>query len=451
MGSDQANHQFDVGPECWPAVWRDTVTARARPAFGPEILDRIQHVLAAGCVAYRSIAGIAVLLPWLGIPGTDRVLLLGLVLVVAILGGVMVAQAWRHIRHGGQWRISTLVVDSAIMLLIFLELGVATSPSDTMNAGWTLVCGTVGLWTAVRGVLAGLSFAGLGVGALLIRHGSTGVVWEAPWQLSFLPLGQIFAALTIVGLFRFLFREALVAYGAVGVGLGARHERQRAQRLIHDTALQTLEAISLIATIPGQDAESRLRKVAALAADEARELRRSVEQSSARAPSIDEMVHDAVATSRRADVTVKVVLEEMDRVDEAGSGAGLSATVMDALAGALREALGNVAKHAGVRHAEVRLVRRSHGLRVTVTDQGIGFDPIAQAPGFGLRESIRARIRGVGGRVHVWSQPGTGTEVELWVPYDESRRGATDRSRPIPPRAVSVPAQLFLSKAQLPG
>jgi signal transduction histidine kinase len=54
---------------------------------------------------------------------------------------------------------------------------------------------------------------------------------------------------------------------------------------------------------------------------------------------------------------------------------------------------------------------------VYVKDRGVGFDPGAVADDRqGLRGSVRDRMQRHGGRAEVRSAPGSGTEVELWMP-----------------------------------
>jgi signal transduction histidine kinase len=59
-------------------------------------------------------------------------------------------------------------------------------------------------------------------------------------------------------------------------------------------------------------------------------------------------------------------------------------------------------------------------LRVRIRDDGKGIDPAVvdqgHAPGhYGLR-GMRERAKLVGGSLEVWSEPGSGTEVELTIP-----------------------------------
>jgi len=86
------------------------------------------------------------------------------------------------------------------------------------------------------------------------------------------------------------------------------------------------------------------------------------------------------------------------------------------LVGATQEALANVAKHAGVQQAVVRVASTDGGVEVTVRDHGRGFDLDRPVGGFGIAESIVGRMRDVGGRATVWSAPDRGTRVIVWGP-----------------------------------
>lgn len=88
-----------------------------------------------------------------------------------------------------------------------------------------------------------------------------------------------------------------------------------------------------------------------------------------------------------------------------------------ALGGALAEALENVARHAGTGRARVAAVVDAGRARVTVGDDGCGFDPARVSAGrFGLALSVTERMAGAGGRAVVTSAPGRGTAVRLEWP-----------------------------------
>ncbi|HEY6748771.1 MAG TPA: ATP-binding protein, partial [Mycobacteriales bacterium] len=88
-----------------------------------------------------------------------------------------------------------------------------------------------------------------------------------------------------------------------------------------------------------------------------------------------------------------------------------------ALAGAVTEALTNVARHAGPCRVRLDAVAPAGAVTVEVTDDGRGFEP-ARVPGScrGLRESLVGRMRAVDGSATVTSEPGSGTRVLLRWP-----------------------------------
>ncbi|MDT0632233.1 sensor histidine kinase [Rubrivirga litoralis] len=91
----------------------------------------------------------------------------------------------------------------------------------------------------------------------------------------------------------------------------------------------------------------------------------------------------------------------------------------------LQELLFNVSKHAGTGRA--RLTAEPVGgaggaVRVTVSDDGAGFDAAGGRGGLGLA-SVRERVGLVGGRLAVDSAPGAGTRVTVEVPA-----GGADRA-----------------------
>ena len=81
----------------------------------------------------------------------------------------------------------------------------------------------------------------------------------------------------------------------------------------------------------------------------------------------------------------------------------------------VKEALNNALKHARATEVRVQLEHDGDRLRVTVTDNGGGFDPATVKRGNGLDHSVR-RIEEVGGTCVVESRAGEGTHVRLDVP-----------------------------------
>jgi signal transduction histidine kinase len=123
---------------------------------------------------------------------------------------------------------------------------------------------------------------------------------------------------------------------------------------------------------------------------------------------------EAVASEMRA----RGLAVQVDPGAVPPAGTPVPPPVAAAVVPAVREALMNVAAHAGTATAWVEVTLAAPGepagLRVTVRDNGIGFDPARADPArLGLRRSIIERITDCGGTASVRSAPGEGTEVTL--------------------------------------
>jgi signal transduction histidine kinase len=107
---------------------------------------------------------------------------------------------------------------------------------------------------------------------------------------------------------------------------------------------------------------------------------------------------------------------------EPGAPVGLPASAARELAAAVGAALDNVREHAGEgARAWILVEDEPDEVLVTVRDDGPGIPEgrLAQAEGegrLGVAQSIRGRLRDLGGSAEVGSVPGQGTEVELKVP-----------------------------------
>jgi PAS domain S-box-containing protein len=84
----------------------------------------------------------------------------------------------------------------------------------------------------------------------------------------------------------------------------------------------------------------------------------------------------------------------------------------------LQESLRNALKHSGVRRFEVKLHGLNNEIHFAVRDFGSGFDPelTSSAKGLGLI-SMRERVNLVNGTFSVLSQPQSGTEINVRVPF----------------------------------
>ncbi|MBM7517031.1 sensor histidine kinase [Nocardioides nitrophenolicus] len=202
--------------------------------------------------------------------------------------------------------------------------------------------------------------------------------------------GTVLAVFVLVGLMRRTSaraEEALRAEGARQAAAGDRAEVE-ATAFVHD---DLVPALLSVASLPR--AEPTL--AAATAALDGLTTQAPVPS---RAPLADQL--RAVADSSGLDVVLVV----------RGRRAVVPEDVRDALVGAVREALRNVARHSGGHRATITLTQRAGRVRLTVEDDGVGF---VVTPGVGLRVAVTGRVEAAGGTARVASTPGAGTVVTL--------------------------------------
>ncbi|MBB1010927.1 histidine kinase, partial [Dietzia kunjamensis] len=214
----------------------------------------------------------------------------------------------------------------------------------------------------------------------------------------------------------------LVGVGLLSVPVGLRLwrslEEERAARIresersdiashLHDSVLQTLALIQKRSDDPGQ--------VARLARRQERELRQWLFGAGSR------MSSGAATFAGAVEVMVGDVEDVYGlRVDQVVVGGdGPVGDAGEAVLGAVREALVNVAKHAGVDTADVFVENDGRTLSAFVRDRGRGFDPDAVGGDrHGLAQSIRHRVESRGGTVRVRSTLGRGTEIGIEMPLE---------------------------------
>lgn len=217
-------------------------------------------------------------------------------------------------------------------------------------------------------------------------------------------------------LLRFAFYAVLLAGAAREIGeywrgLAANavlEERRRIARDLHDGLAQELAFIGRRARrLEARGASEELRQIVAAADRALGESRRAI---AALTRPLDQPLAEilAEAVERVAD-THPVELElALDHVE-------VGAEEREALVRIACEAVSNAARHGGATLVRLELTNGS-GVRFTVSDDGVGFDTTALAPGrFGL-VSMRERAHALGGTFRVRSTPGRGTEVEVLLP-----------------------------------
>lgn len=190
-------------------------------------------------------------------------------------------------------------------------------------------------------------------------------------------------------------------------------EREWIRCHLHDTALQILELIAG----DGFGAGMTAPQIANLAGGAARDLRRWVDRVEQAAeskllPELELILEQA----RMQDARVELVVGAISTPP--------SPEQVDALAGAFREAVTNIRKHADASHVIVRVESDQDGrTAVTVTDNGVGIDveQVERSRGLGVKGSIVGRMTRVGGHASLQGAPGGGTRVTLVTPGQRAR------------------------------
>jgi signal transduction histidine kinase len=191
-------------------------------------------------------------------------------------------------------------------------------------------------------------------------------------------------------------------------GRAVAEERARVAREIHDGLAQYLFAVSTHASMleKGADREktlAQLQEAAAAAQQEARFAVLALSSAGGSAP-FDAALRRYV-DFLTADGQLEVDLEIQD-------GIRLAPDEQIEVFRIVQEGLANARKHAGARHADVRIEEREGERFVSVVDDGSGFDEGEVAPGQGLK-NMRARATSIGGGFRVVSAPGRGTALEV--------------------------------------
>lgn len=217
--------------------------------------------------------------------------------------------------------------------------------------------------------------------------------------------------------------------------LAVLEERQRLARELHDSITQILFSANLVAesvapawerdAAEGRRRLDQLRELVRQALGEMRALVRELAPQSGSADfSSRDFPAPAVALLHREGL-VAVLVREGLALEKGGLTARVRADSYErqsrqreeALLRVAQEALANVAKHARARQVEVVLACTADEVRLTIVDDGRGFDAtvVAHDHGLGLT-SMRDRLRELAGALRVVSAPGLGTTVEATLP-----------------------------------
>lgn len=197
-------------------------------------------------------------------------------------------------------------------------------------------------------------------------------------------------------------------------------ERRRIARELHDDLNQQLAMLSvdmdLLGRSPAEMKEEHDRRLERAAA-QVRKLSSEVHKLSyALHPAkLEQLGLVAAARSlcremtQQQEVSIQFSHEQVPRDIPAETALGLYRV--------MQESLRNVVRHSHAKEAVVRLALLGGHLRLTVTDEGAGFDVDAarRDSGLGLI-SMEERVRLIRGALSIRSRPGAGTQITVDVP-----------------------------------
>ncbi|MER6877957.1 ATP-binding protein, partial [Amycolatopsis sp. NPDC000673] len=313
-------------------------------------------------------------------------------------------------------RVLTMDLGAGLLLnLLIAVLAPDSVQPFAIDVTWTWLVGSVAMWAGTSGLPAALLLLAAAVPVRVLLTLAGGLRLDDHLAIN-RSIGCLVAlAVSIVVACGILVLLGVGTRFALDIGLrrGQEAERKRTQRLLHDSVLQTLEALAIAPSDDADHAAERLAQLRSVAHAEAAELRRSITEPiepRTRRGFVVELA-DVAADMAREGLRTQLVAADFADDDR------LSADRRTAMCEAVREALRNTVKHAGTSRVVLRVEERDGGTAVVARDQGRGFDVRERGPGFGIRQSIEARLAEVGGTGQVESTPGHGTRVTLWVPH----------------------------------
>jgi PAS domain S-box-containing protein len=195
-------------------------------------------------------------------------------------------------------------------------------------------------------------------------------------------------------------------------------ERRRVASDIHDDTVQVMTSVAIsLERLVRNTAEATFKSELETVEDSVRaaihRLRGMVFEL--RPPSLDEDGLVAALTLYLEEMQIETGIHyEIDnQLDSEPSGAARVALYRIA-----QEALVNVRKHSGAKNVRLELCGERDGVKLSVMDDGSGFDPLEIAPNpghIGLGE-MRERAELADGTIRIDRAPTGGTLVEVWLP-----------------------------------
>jgi signal transduction histidine kinase len=204
-------------------------------------------------------------------------------------------------------------------------------------------------------------------------------------------------------------------------------ERSRWARELHDETLQALANLCLVlgAAHRSTDIEvmrTGIKEATVQIESDIDNLRALI--TDLRPAALDELGIEAALATLAERVTasgLEVRLKANLAWEHGRVGARLIPELEAAIYRIVQESLTNAARHGGAGHADVGLVEDDKEIRITVRDEGQGFDLATKPSGFGLA-GMRERVELLSGKLAIDSSPGMGTTISVTFPSHQRGR-----------------------------
>jgi signal transduction histidine kinase len=352
----------------------------------------------------------------------------------ATIGGAGIWTVWLTASRK-QWSRSALWLDLAVCAWLILASGLVVVDGGVVSGrpffatGYPLAAAL--MWGAAGGPLAGV-FAGVVLGAALVLSRPLNGVGLAELDASAVQnvTGAILNYLVAgaaIGLVSRLLERSGQAVAQANAELV--QERERAARLaereslarqIHDSVLQALafvhkrgQELAKEPSVPGTE----VLGLARIAQEQEVGLRNLISREPQQAPTGLASLRDALEAASRVSAAENVSVSAVGPI-------WLKSAAVAEIGAAVRQALENVAHHARATKASVFAEQENGVVRVSVRDDGIGFDfdeeSLKEAGKVGILKSMRGRVEDLGGTMTITSAAGRGTEVEFSIPAEEA-------------------------------
>jgi two-component system, chemotaxis family, CheB/CheR fusion protein len=197
-------------------------------------------------------------------------------------------------------------------------------------------------------------------------------------------------------------------------------ERRRVSRELHDGLCQRLASLAL-------DVDGLATQITPAAArTRLRALQTRVIQASEEARHIAYELHPSMLDDLGLVISLKALCDEFSKTETIAvrfTASKLPDSVPQEVASGLyriaQESLQNVAKHSRAKHVAVELTVPERSIRLSIKDDGVGFDPVTVKGKGGLgMVGMGERARMMRGRLSMESRPGHGAEIAVRVPME---------------------------------